>query len=51
MLIDDFLAARDAGQLREAGLRMTYPEQRGAFRGATRWSSSTWRDSTRWRRG
>jgi len=33
IVIDDFLGAGDAEQLRAAALRMTYPDQRGAFPG------------------
>lgn len=33
IVVDDFLGPRDAIGLRNAGLRLTYPEQRGAFPG------------------
>ncbi|RPE75779.1 DUF6445 family protein [Vulcaniibacterium tengchongense] len=33
IVVDDFLSPRDAHGLREAGLRLTYPEQQGAFPG------------------
>jgi hypothetical protein len=33
IIVDDFLSPRDALQLREVGLRLTYPEQQGAFPG------------------
>lgn len=33
IVVDDFLATRDALRLREAGLRLTYPPQKGAFPG------------------
>jgi len=33
IIVDDFLSPRDAMQLREVGLRLTYPEQQGAFPG------------------
>jgi len=33
IVVDDFLSARDAQQLREAGLSMDYPEQQGPFPG------------------
>ncbi|MCD9027367.1 DUF6445 family protein [Luteimonas sp. BDR2-5] len=33
LVVDDFLSARDATSLRNAGLGLTYPEQEGAFPG------------------
>lgn len=33
IVVDDFLGARDAHGLREAGLQLTYPEQQGPFPG------------------
>ncbi len=33
IIVDDFLSPRDALELRNVGLRMTYPEQQGAFPG------------------
>lgn len=33
IIVDDFLSPRDAQQLREVGLGLTYPEQDGAFPG------------------
>jgi hypothetical protein len=33
IIVDDFLSPRDALQLREVGLKLTYPEQKGAFPG------------------
>ena len=33
IIVDDFLSTRDAQELRNVGLRMTYPEQQGAFPG------------------
>ncbi len=33
IIVDDFLSAPDAQQLRDAALRLTYPEQQGAFPG------------------
>lgn len=33
VIVDDFLGSRDAHGLRETGLRLTYPEQEGAFPG------------------
>lgn len=33
IIVDDFMTPRDAQQLREVALRLTYPEQQGAFPG------------------
>lgn len=33
IIVDDFLSTRDAQQLRDAALGLTYPEQQGAFPG------------------
>jgi len=46
IVVDDFLER--ATELRDAGLRLTYPDQEGAFPGRNRCSASTAAWCTRW---